>query len=241
MISQIIQQAVKAYPDLIPLLTGRARWIAALGYPAEYKSYDDALSRIEQLIRDAYNGKLGTIDFTSGMASILSGQVRNAYNTAWYDMEFGGETSAALPDYLERSLQNFISIASDMQYSYNLYADIIKARQAKTGLDLLLSRAQMWANRWNDAYNEAIKLINSHLGQKLKWIEGDTQDKCDVCVSLNGIVAYASVWEDLGVKPQAAPNSNLTCGGWRCGCYFLPTTERQTRNARDAILRAIGR
>jgi hypothetical protein len=239
MLDGIIKYLAKSHPDIIPFLKGRALWIAASQQEAEYKSYEYMLSQVEKIIRDAYSGKLGTNDFASSMSSLISANVRNAYNTAWADAEYGGGTSPYLPDYLESSLQSFIGTAADMQFSYSLYSDIMAARRDKIPVENLLSRAPMWAARWNDAYNTAERLINAKLGERMQWIEGGTKDKCKVCVSLNGIVAFASVWEDLGVHPGDAPNDKITCGGWNCACRLQQTKRRQSPNARAAIIRAL--
>jgi hypothetical protein len=170
-----------------------------------------------------------------GMADAISGSMRNAYNAAWYDAEFGGQTSAQLPDYLENSLLETIASQSNRAWAYKYFTDIMTARVSGAPIDPLLSRAEMWATRWQEAYNRAMQLITEQTGGKLKWIEGDTQEKCDICVALDGIVAYAVVWRELGVYPQNAPNDKLTCGGWRCQCRLEPTSEKQTRNARKRI------
>jgi hypothetical protein len=118
----------------------------------------------------------------------------------------------------------------------DFYRAIIDARVDQTGVDALLSRVQLWANRYNEAYNEGVRLIALETGGKLIWRLGKTEEHCDTCSRLNGIVAYASEWETAGVKPQAAPNGYLTCGGWRCDCSLDPTKKRKTPGALDKIL-----
>ncbi len=212
--------------------------LAAIEY---IKTYDYFLGRVSGLVRRAHGGEVGTVEFSNAMSELINGQMRNAYNTAWFDSDLGGETSAQLPDYLEESLSNFIASQSNMQWSYMYYADIQKARAGMGTLDSLISRASLWATRWNEAYSEAMKLITMRAGGRLMWVEGDTEDKCEVCKSLDGIVAYASLWDELNVRPQHAPNNKLQCGGWKCGCYFLPTNKRQTKDAKKKILLAVKR
>jgi hypothetical protein len=83
-------------------------------------------------------------------------------------------------------------------------------------------------------------LIAVESGGNLEWEEGDTVEKCDICKALDGIVAFASEWAVLGVRPQNAPNPMLTslragknkgCAGWHCDCKLKPTTKRRSPNA----------
>lgn len=233
-ISQIIRTVIKSYPEIIPHLSGK---VLVFAFPARpYKTYEELLEFVKSTVRDLYIGKMGTFEFIDDMVRGMSGQIRDAYEYAWSDAEMDG----AFPRWLEKSMIDFTARAVDMNMIYTLYKDVIKARNEKTPLLPLLERAQLWANRWNDAYNAAMLAINSEMGQKLKWREGDTADKCDVCVALDGIIAYAKIWDELGVRPQSAPNSKLTCGGWRCGCYFEVTSERVTRNSATRIRSAVG-
>lgn len=234
MIEQIIRAVVKSRPEILPYLSDKALLLAFAAKP--YKTYEELLEFVKSTVRDAYIGKMSTFEFVDDMVRGMSGQIRDAYEYAWSDAEMEGN----FPRWLDKSLMDFTSRAVDMNWIYSFYKDIVKARELKTPLLPLLERAQLWANRWNDAYNVAMLAINSQMGQKLKWREGDTADKCDVCVALDGIVAYAAIWDELGVKPQSAPNSKLTCGGWRCGCYFEVTNERATRGAKDRIRAAVG-
>jgi hypothetical protein len=242
-IIKAIQQAVKMYPDVLPHLDRRARYIAALGSPIAIKTYDELLAFMESTIRDLYIGKLGTLEFTDDVARALAGHVTDAYDTAWRD---SADEEEEQPDWFIESRDVFIENTADMDYIYSFFEDIMEARDDKDPLLPLLDRAKLWANRWNEAYSEAVKVIALQNGTKLKWVEGDTTEKCDVCLALNGIIAPAALWDELDVKPQSAPNPALDkenggCGGWRCQCYFEETDEKQTRGARARILQAIGR
>jgi hypothetical protein len=99
------------------------------------------------------------------------------------------------------------------------------------------SRVDMWVNRYEDTKNEAI-LFYSEKNQRLRWVYGDTQH-CETCAQLNGIVAFASEWEQAGVQPQSPPNDLLTCGGWNCQCILEPTDDRRSPDALTRIMDAI--
>ncbi len=226
-----IQTAVEKYPEVLPHLSGRARFIA-FAKGGEYKSYDFFLTTLGRMVTNVYMGNLGG-EFIDIMANLIQGQITRAYESAWVDEGF----DPPMPDYLTASANRMI--VSQYAYVDQYYRDIVDARIDKTPLEPLLKRAELWANRYNEAYNNAIALITKQNGGKLKWVEGDTKDKCKTCVALNGIVAYASIWTKLNVHPQGGDNPKLECRGWGCGCKLLPTTERQTRGAEKIILSVI--
>ena len=239
----MIREAVKLVPQVVPFLKGRARlmYFGLIEFE-EYKSYEDMLSRIQSLVKSTYAGKVGTVEFTDRMTSIIGGQLRNAYNTAWINEGMNDdETSAQLPDYLEESLLDMIEVQTDSNYSYQFFTDIMKARSDKTPIDPLLSRAELWAGQWNTAYENATSLITLNNGGREEWILGATEEHCPECAALNGIVALASEWEKLNVRPKNPPNDNLTCGGWRCDCQRVATDKKRSRNAYNRIKKAIGK
>jgi hypothetical protein len=82
-------------------------------------------------------------------------------------------------------------------------------------------------------------MIAAHYGQRMMWVYGDA-DHCSTCEQLNGIVAYASEWETLGVKPQSPPNPLLQCGGWRCKCSLRVTDRRRSPKAFETIMNIVG-
>ena len=230
MLNSYIRLAIQAVPEVRQHLTGKARFLAY--QPTAFKTYDYMLKQIEGLVRGVYAGNVGGA-FIDTMANLISGQLSQAYNQAWTDEEGQG----AFPDYLQVSLDDMIL----KQYDYvdGYYRNIVDARVDQTSIDPLLMRAGMWAIRYTEAYNEAIRLIILESGGNLIWQEGDTEDKCSTCLALDGIVARASEWDALGVKPQNAENRKLACGGWRCGCSLTPTDKRRSPGAYGRIEAAI--
>jgi hypothetical protein len=198
----------------------------------EYKTYDYFLAQIRGLVKGVYAGFIGG-EFIDTMANLISGQLTQAYQQAFEDE---GYTDFFIPDYLQTSLTEAIA------YQYNFvdqyYRDIVDARLDNTSIDPLLQRAAMWANRWNEGYNEAVKLITAENGGNMIWEYGEAEH-CDTCRALNGIVASAKEWETAGVKPQNAPNPLIDCGGWQCKCSLITTTRRRSPKALDTILNII--
>jgi hypothetical protein len=194
------------------------------------KTYEYYLRTIEGLVRDLYRGDIEEGDFVGTIADLIQAQLTRA----WHE---GMRENGLEPDEMEPEWQAILDdiILSEYDYVDNFAADIVAAREEQLDWTPLLSRAEIWANRYNDVVNQSIIATGN---QKLIWIFGDT-DHCSTCERLNGIVAWAEEWDEAGVVPQTPPNDNLECGGWRCACTLIPTTARHTRNALDCIQQAL--
>ena len=227
--SEIVRLTVKAIPQVRPHLHGRALAFV-FDIDPSYKTQPFFEATVTHLIQQVYNGNMGG-DFIDVMYSLISGQLYDAYTQAWED---DGNT-LPLPDFLESAYQ--VAVVEQQDFVQSFYRDIVDARVDQTGA--LTDRAGLWANRWQEAYNDAVRLIGVNTGGKLVWKLGATEQHCATCAQLDGIVAYASEWEDDGVKPQNAPNGMLECGGWRCDCSLEPTDRRRSPNALDTIMNAV--
>jgi hypothetical protein len=219
---------MKGY-DLRPHLTGRALAFV-FNLDPSYKSQEFFQATVEHLIVQVYSGNMGG-DFIGIMYSLISGQLYDAYTQAWHD----DGNALDMPDYLLSAEQN--AVVTQQDYVQAFYNDIVDARVDQTGAPT--DRAVLWANRWNEAYNDAMHQIALNTGGKEEWQLGSTEDHCPTCEALNGVVAYASEWEEAGVHTQGAPNDKLSCGGWRCDCSRVPTEKRKSPNALDTILNAV--
>jgi hypothetical protein len=224
--NNFISRAVALVPAIIPYLKA--------GY---YKTFGYMQATITHLVTSVYNGYMGG-EFVDILGNLLTGQITQAYQLAWED---DGNTSYFLPDFLQSSLNQMLQQQVNFDWIYQYYKDIIDARVDGTPIAPLLARADLWANRYNEAYNQAVAEIAKVNGGKLKWVEGDTLHKCTTCLALDGIVLYAKEWEQLGVKPQNAPNPMLECDGWNCDCRLEPTSQRRTAKGFDTVLNIIAK
>lgn len=222
-LNRLLRQAVQIVPEVKAHLSDRARW--AMYQPAEYKTYDFMLARVEGLVRGVYSNNVGG-DFIDIMASLISGQLTQAYRQAYEDE---GYTDFMLPEYLATSLETMI--LNQFDYVDQFFRDVVDARIDGKPIQPLLARAAMWANRWNEAYNEAIRLITAENGGNLIWMIGEAEH-CTTCLALNGIVASGKEWEASGWKPQSA---DLECGGYNCKCTLTPTNQRRGKGAAERL------
>ena len=193
------------------------------------KTYDYYMRTIEGYVRDLYRGDIEEGDFVTQMSELIDAQL----NRAWAEGMRENELDPV--EDMEPEWQSMLDeiILSEYDYVDNFAADIVAARDEQLDWEPLLSRADMWANRYNDVVNQSIMTTKE---QKLIWVYGDT-DHCPDCLALNGIVAWASEWEEADIRPQS---DRLQCHGFNCACEIIPTANRHTRNALDAIMSAIG-
>lgn len=96
------------------------------------------------------------------------------------------------------------------------------------------ARVDLWANRYTETINRARVQMGSKA--RLEWVVGGTEEHCETCPKLNGIVAFGYEWEEARLHPQMPPNDGLGCGGWHCDCRLLPTKKRRTARALDRLI-----
>jgi hypothetical protein len=95
-------------------------------------------------------------------------------------------------------------------------------------------RVDLWVARYNDAANRAKVYFGGR--QRLVWTLGATEEHCETCAALNGIVAFADEWEQSGIRPQSPPNEILACGGWQCDCSLELTDKRRSPDALGRLM-----
>lgn len=186
-----------------------------------------------EAVRELYAGDITQFDFEDVMIRLISEQLRKAWNEGMRELDLDPQQDQTEEG--EAYLQEIMS--GELDYVPQLGQDILDAGKAQSGTEEFRARVDIWVGRYEDTKNEAI-LFYSAKGQRLRWVYGDTEH-CETCAALNGIIAFASEWDEAGVKPQSPPNDLLTCGGWRCQCSLEPTDQRRSPDALTQILDAI--
>ena len=90
----------------------------------------------------------------------------------------------------------------------------------------VVNRLSLWVNTYVDFKNQGAAIAARDL--KLEWRLHEvrkTDKPCDDCLNLAGRIYRASTWRRWGIYPQSRA---LKCGGWLCGCGFVPTKDRAT-------------
>lgn len=233
-LNRLLRQAVRLVPEVIPLLNNKARFY--MYQTVAYKTYEYMLKQIEGLVRGVYSGNVGG-QFIDSMANLISGQLTQAYEQAWNDEGDGGE----FPEYLNAPLEN--EILKQYDFVDGFYRAIVDARVDQKPVEPLLFRATLWAQRWTESYNEAVRLITLDGGGNMIWTLGATEVHCPHCSFYNNKIMSAKEWASLGIKPQNAPNPKLSgfvsggkgCEGWQCDCSLTATDKKRTPNAYGRI------
>lgn len=203
-------------------------WMDAWGM----KTLDYFLRVLNTWVYDLWSGDVTQDEFIDRLADLIDQQLTRAWNEGMRQNGLDPETDM-LPEW-EQELQDII--ANEYAYVDGFAADIVAGRGGS--LSPFQARAAMWANRYNDVVNRA-KVATAGKGVKMEWVYNPDKEHCDTCSALNGIVAYASEWESLNVRPQSPPNLALSCGGWRCGCKLQVTQKRRSPKAYDTILNIV--
>lgn len=240
---KIVRQVIKRVPQVENYLSQETK--------AEITS-DDYRNEIIALVILLYYYKIDEAGFKEQFNLLVSKYLFDAYSAAWRDAGNVGQ----MP--IEMLNAYNTAVATQKGFIDKYYQDIVTARSSGGSLQALLSRADLWATRYIQERNAAIGIIAALMlvisrpladitqifpaedeDINMVWREGDTVEKCTECLALDGIVAPASLWRELRVTPQAAPNEKISCGGWRCQCTLEITDKPVTPNAREKIQRAI--
>lgn len=196
------------------------RAIDALQAVKTYAFFQRVLSRD---VRALYADKITRAEFVDGLADLLEQQMRRAWNEG---MRANGRDPARdMTDEWESIFQELVV----EQFAFvEQFADaIVNGRLAELGVDQFVARADLWANNYTSTVNTAT-LVTGFADAGYAWRLGRTEEHCETCAALNGIVATAEQWLEqaqAGIEPQG---DALICGGWRCDCRIEITDEPLT-------------
>lgn len=187
--------------------------------------------QISSAVAGLYNGDMSAAEFVTLFSEIIPTQLRKAWAEGMRENDLD-PVDDMLPEW-EAQLEAMI--LNEFEFVDRFAAVIVDARKDPEALRGLLARGDLWANRYNDVLNEAA-IRTAKEGTRYVWILGATEEHCQTCAALNGIVAFAREWEQARFRPQEPPNDLLECGGWRCDCSLVQTTQRRTPKAFDKLL-----
>jgi hypothetical protein len=122
---------------------------------------------------------------------------------------------------LEESSRLEFEINLEISHIYRFVDYIaLNSRANKGKLKKLYDRLDMWTNRYTSIRD--IAMTYACQDQKLMWVMGYTKEHCEDCQRLDGRVYRSSVWRSVDLYPK---KHTLACGGWRCACELVPTSE----------------
>lgn len=175
----------------------------------------DFAAAVRSAVEGVWTGALQPAQGTTALVTACATYLREA----WYA---GAETCGILPDELtpteESELLNFV--LTQQAFAGRFLQDVRRTRQAGGKLGSMLSRADLWVQRYAHARERGKQNACSDL--KYRWVLGATEEHCTDCLAAEGRVHRASIWQKYGWQPGAR---TLACGGWRCDCRFERTNE----------------
>lgn len=221
-ITEILIKAVELVPEVKAHLSEKA-----LEFLKSIEQYDRQLWEYTlALYRGGDSG-----EFIDKFTRAISNQLTRAFNEGARAVgvepeDMTDEDRAYLKEIIDSEYEHILDLGSAIEDSMEL--ELSEFRQA------FRSRIDLWIARYTDVINRA----KTYFGGKtrLEWVLGETEQHCDTCAALNGIVAYAKEWEQAQVHPQSPPNEVLQCGGWKCDCSLIVTDKRRTSGALGRIM-----
>lgn len=199
----------------------------------EIKTLDYFLRVLNAWVYDLWNSEIEKDEFIDRLADLIQQQLTRAWNEG---MRANGLEMSDMTDEWQNELNDII--ANEYSFVDKFAADIVAGRGGS--VESFRVRAALWANRYTDVVNRA-KVMTAGKGVKMEWVYNPNKEHCETCPALNGIVAFASEWDELGVRPQSPPNDLLSCGGWGCGCSLKPTDRRRTPKAYTVIMNIVNK
>ena len=167
-----------------------------------------------------HSGRRDAADFVDRMAALIEDQLRVAWNDGMRANDLDPRRDMK-PEW-EAILQDLI--AEEWAHIESFAAAIELAAAEEKPVDGLLSRAQLWVNRYHEVVN--LSKLTTRPKDRFVWRLGKTEEHCETCFTLNGVVATAADWAASGYRPQGR---NLKCGGWHCDCRVEYTEEPTTK------------
>lgn len=188
-----------------------------LDSPFMFKSKDTYFRRLKNIVRGLWAGEIDEANWFD----LMDAQIRAGMREAWIE---GAKAVGVNQD--EFTQEELIAIDekafNQLPFLPGFGSDIVR-RSKENGFNLAVhdARIELWANRWNEAFNDA--KLSARDNPKLEWELGATEEHCPSCSRLNGKVKRQSYWKERGIQPQNGPNPMLKCEGWGCDCQLTPT------------------
>jgi hypothetical protein len=189
------------------------------------KSAASFRSSIRAAIRGGWTGNLDTFGVADTIISAIHRELTNAWNEG--ALSCGIKEDELTPEEVQ-ARETFIN--SQMLYVVDFAGVVTETgeshrespRDPAYKLGPLMSRGEVWANRYQEAYTQA--KVMACANKKLKWVLGPTEH-CTSCLRLDGKVKRASFWSERGIIPRVAGATYLDCGGWKCQCDLVETED----------------
>lgn len=178
------------------------------------KSQADYAKSLRAIVRGLWESE----DLSLFFADMLDAVDRNL-SQAWFaGMKACGINPSEISDEEEQARTGLILESLNRITGFG--EDILVGKENGKIVSDFFSRVNVWANRWNEAFNLAKAMACAD--QKEEWILGPTEEHCEDCSRYNGRVHRNSMWIKWATLPQSR---NLSCSGYNCLCELVPTNK----------------
>ncbi|MGB1286713.1 MAG: hypothetical protein ACPG7F_09295 [Aggregatilineales bacterium] len=160
--------------------------------------------------------RLGEIDRRRA-GLLLRGTLRTFGSRAYRDGLIDGGVADGTMDDDDTARFNLL-LAQQSQYVSNFTAAV---RDGQVTDAMAFGKPELWFNKSLQPFYDAGRLSADKNGNYL-FLLGNTEQHCPDCKRLNGQIHRLKTYFKRGLYPRS---SALACGGWRCDCRLIKTTE----------------
>jgi len=176
---------------------------------------------IAAAVTSLYDGDSDQAEFIQEMDALIQAQ----FEAAWAL----GAQSNDKPEDQDQGERDWL-IKQEQEHVNGFASDVIAAAGLGLGaaaLGALLQRADLWASMFDSIESQA-RIYTADDDKRFVWQRGDTEDGCDTCLTLDGVVATAADWRDLRARGIYPHSRELACHGYNCDCSMEETDEDLT-------------
>jgi len=172
---------------------------------------------LRDAVRGLWSGAIDYIQFTRAMRSAINRRLKQA----WLEGAAACGISEEELTPAEWTAMD-LAIVNELGFVERFADDIEMGSRANSGkVKPLLTRVEMWTNRYKDVVNRAKQMACAD--RKLLWRLGATIEHCRDCARYDGRIHRGSTWARYEIRPQSP---KLACHGFNCACTLDPTDER---------------
>lgn len=200
-----IRNAVTLVPDVIPLLSAKAKE-TLLGYQPIRDNY---FSAIYDAVEGYLTGNRPVTAFSNkareAMSSAFTDAVYEGYQNAGAELPLSDDVAAWLSERIAFERKNIVSLFERLKAEWDGIDPINEA----------MARAEGYARTLDAMYGEA--KMRGMKNQMVTWHLGQTEKHCDTCSTLANKKHKISYLIQNNYIPRK-PGAGMECNGYNCDC-----------------------
>lgn len=180
---------------------------------------DNYSEELESLTLRANNGELTQAEFENQLSNMVTLSLMAIYSemVGKEPEDFSEQDQGSLDEYVAVNLESVGQLADD------IYSDKYQDTEDRDGVAMLLVRLGLWTINAYALATLGQVANDANKEKRYRFVLGNTREHCSSCSRLNGQVHTGSEWAN---HPDMLPRAHgLECGGWRCLCALVETTD----------------